>query len=180
MAGQKKHGKHDDWLEPEGLILIEGWARDGLMDEQIAKNIGIARSTLNLWKKKHPDISDALKRGKAVIDREVENALTKSATGYWIEELDTKVLEFPDGESRTETTTKRRWVPPNPTSNIFYLKNRKPETWRDRRETNIVSEVDNETRTIDIEKYLLASPAADAAPIDSTTKTTEYSDKEGE
>lgn len=55
-------GKFQEWLTPEGLLKIEGWARDGLIDEQIAKNMGISRSTLNVWKTKYPDISDALKK----------------------------------------------------------------------------------------------------------------------
>ena len=67
-------GKYEYWLTPEGLLKIEGWARDGLTDEQISKNIGISRSTLNVWKDRYSDISDALKRGKDVIDRQVENA----------------------------------------------------------------------------------------------------------
>lgn len=60
-------GKYQEWLEPEGLLKIEGWARDGLTDEQIADNIGISRSTLNSWKDKYSDISDTLKRGKEVV-----------------------------------------------------------------------------------------------------------------
>lgn len=75
-------GKSEYWLTPEGLLKIEGWARDGLTDEQIATNIGVSRSTLNEWKKKYPDISDALKRGKDIIDIQVENALLKRALGY--------------------------------------------------------------------------------------------------
>lgn len=75
-------GKYSEWVTPEGLIKIEGWARDGLTDEQIAHNMGISRSTLNEWKKKYSDISDTLKRGKEVIDRQVENALLKRALGY--------------------------------------------------------------------------------------------------
>lgn len=75
-------GKYQKWLEPENLILIEGWARDGLTDEQIASNMGISRSTLNAWKVKFPDISDTLKKGKEVVDRLVENALLKRALGY--------------------------------------------------------------------------------------------------
>lgn len=74
--------KYTEWITEEGLVKIEGWARDGLTDEQIAINIGIRRPTLYDWKKKHPDISDALKRGKEVVDRQVENALFKSAVGY--------------------------------------------------------------------------------------------------
>ena len=67
-------GKINEWLERDKLILLEGWARDGLTDEQIAKNIGISRASLYEWKKKEVDIFDALKKGKEVIDFEVENA----------------------------------------------------------------------------------------------------------
>ena len=74
--------KINDWLENDKLILLEGWARSGLTDEQIAKNIGINRTTLYDWKKKEVNIADALKRGKEVIDFEVENALLKRALGY--------------------------------------------------------------------------------------------------
>ena len=80
-------GKYTEWLTPEGLLKIEGWARDGLIDEQIAHNMGIVRSTLNVWKEKFPDISDALKKGKEVIDRQVENALLKRALGYSFTEV---------------------------------------------------------------------------------------------
>ncbi|MEK1833267.1 helix-turn-helix domain-containing protein [Priestia megaterium] len=57
-------GKYEKWITEEGLVLLEGWARDGLTDEQIAHNVGVSRSTLNDWKKKYPDISDALKKEK--------------------------------------------------------------------------------------------------------------------
>ncbi|MGH2183092.1 helix-turn-helix domain-containing protein, partial [Enterococcus faecalis] len=75
------------------LIKIEGWARDGLTDEQIAQNIGIKRPTLYDWKNKYSDISDALKRGKEVVDRQVENALLKSATGYEYTEVTEELTE---------------------------------------------------------------------------------------
>lgn len=57
-------GKYEEWLTPEGLLLIEGWARDGLTDEQIAHNMGIVPSTLYEWKKKYPELSDTLKTEK--------------------------------------------------------------------------------------------------------------------
>lgn len=50
-----------------------------MTDEQIAHNMGISRSTLNEWKKKHLDISDTIKKGKEIIDYEVENALLQQA-----------------------------------------------------------------------------------------------------
>lgn len=75
-------GKFVNWLTEEGLLQLESWARDGLTDEQIALNIGISRSTLHEWKKRFPSISDTLKKGKAVVDIQVENALLKRALGY--------------------------------------------------------------------------------------------------
>ena len=60
-------GKYEYWLTPEGLLELEGWARDGLTDEQIAYNIGISRSTLNSWKDKYQDISDTLKREISIV-----------------------------------------------------------------------------------------------------------------
>lgn len=79
--------KYEDWITPDGLTKIEGWARDGLINEQIAHNMGISRETLNQWCKRFPAISDALKRNKEVVDIEVENALLKRALGYQYDEV---------------------------------------------------------------------------------------------
>lgn len=122
--------KYEKWIAQEGLVLIEGWARDGLTDEQIAENMGISRSTLNNWKDKYPDILDALKKGKEVVDRQVENALLKRALGYEYNEVKEK-YEF--GELTEKTVTKKR-IPPDTTAQIFWLKNRKPHNWRDKQE----------------------------------------------
>lgn len=122
--------KYEKWLEQEGLLLIEGWARDGLTDEQIAGNMGVSRSTLNSWKDKYPDILDALKKGKEIVDRQVENALLKRALGYEYEEIKEK-YEF--GELSERTVTKKQ-VAPDTTAQIFWLKNRKPKDWRDKQE----------------------------------------------
>lgn len=131
-------GKYTDWITPEGLLKIEGWARDGLTDEQIAKNIGISRSTLNVWKDRYSDISDALKKGKDVIDRQVENALLKRALGYEYEEVKEK---FEDGVITERTVTKKEVVP-DTTAQIFWLKNRKPDKWRDKPAYEDTSELD--------------------------------------
>ena len=116
--------------------MIEGWARDGLTDEQIAKNIGISRSTLNEWKKKYSDISDTLKQGKEVIDRQVENALLKRAIGYEYEEVSEKF----EGGVLTERKVTKKQVVPDTTAQIFWLKNRKPSMWRDRAQVDIDAE----------------------------------------
>lgn len=95
-------GKYQRWLEPDGLILLHGWKRDGLTDEQIAMKMGINVSTLYRWKDDHSEICEALKSGAEVADFQVENALYKAAL---------------DG---------------NTTAMIFWLKNRMPRKWRDK------------------------------------------------
>ena len=74
-------GKVDKWLDVDGLALIEGFARDGLIDEDISKKMGVARSTLAKWKTLYPAIATALSKGKEVVDMQVENALLKRAMG---------------------------------------------------------------------------------------------------
>lgn len=139
--------KYQNWIEPDGLLKIEGWARDGLTNEQIAGNMGISRETLNQWSKKYPDISDALKKGKEVVDRQVENALLKRALGYKYEEK--KVEKGPDG-SKTTVTIKE--VTPDVTAQIFWLKNRKPEQWRDKRDVEHSGEIGGVVIVDDIPK----------------------------
>ena len=139
-------GKYKEWLEPEGLLKIEGWARDGLTDEQIADNIGISRSTLNSWKDKYSDISDTLKRGKEVVDRQVENALLKRALGYEYTETTREYIPELDEMKTTKKVTKQ--VAPDTTAQIFWLKNRKPDKWRDKLNRDCSSE--DETEGVEI------------------------------
>lgn len=123
-------GKYHDWMTPEGLLKVEGWARDGLIDEQIAQNMGIRVTTLYDWKKRFPQFSEALKRGKEIVDRQVENALLKRALGYEYEEIKEKF----EGGVLTERTVTKKEVVADTTAQIFWLKNRKPDTWRDKPE----------------------------------------------
>ena len=116
--------KINDWLENDKLILLEGWARGGLTDEQIAKNMGIAPSTLYEWKKKSKEFSESLKKGKEVVDFEVENALLKRALGYEYEEE--------TYENGILTKKVKKHVPPDTTAQIFWLKNRQVKKWRDK------------------------------------------------
>lgn len=93
-----------------------------MSEEQIANNMGISRSTLSDWKKNYPDILNALKKGKEVVDFEIENALAKSA------------LEG------------------NVTAQIFWLKNRKPDKWKDKpavSDSGIIEKLDKVIGDID-------------------------------
>ena len=148
-------GKYHEWLTKEGLTLIEGWAKDGLIDEQIAANIGITTTTLYDWKKKYADFSDALKKGKETSDYEVENALFKSATGYEYEERK-EVQEVVDGVMRKKVEITRKQVPPNATSAIFWLKNRKPGKWRNKQEIEI-SKLQAEIKKLEAETARIES-----------------------
>lgn len=121
-------GKFQEWLTPDGLLLIEGWAREGLTDELIAQKIGIRPGTLYEWQNRFPQIAEALKKGKAPVDFEVENALLKRALGYEWEEKTTEVYD--DGKKHIKVIT--RHVPPDVGAIAFWLKNRKPKKWRDR------------------------------------------------
>lgn len=130
-------GKFEYWRTEDGLLQIAAWARDGLIDEQIAHNMGIRRSTLSEWKKRFPDIADALKKNKNIVDIEVENALYKRAVGY---EYTEKTIEIDDdGKKRVKVTKKR--MAPETLAIIFFLKNRKPEDWRDKREVEVKGEI---------------------------------------
>lgn len=120
--------KADEWLTQDKLTLLTAWARDGLTDKQIANNIGIVESTLYEWKKKYTEFSEALKKGKEVVDIEVENALLKRALGYKYEEV---TKELRDGEL-VETKRITKEVLPETLAQIYWLKNRKPDKWREK------------------------------------------------
>lgn len=124
--------KAQEFLTPEKLTLIEGWARDGLTDKQIAHNIGISPCTLYSWEQKHPEFLHALKKGKEVADYEVENALFKRATGYSYEETITEYGEV--------SKVVKKHVAPDTTAIIYWLKNRRPKKWRDRPEQDMTGE----------------------------------------
>lgn len=168
-------GKYQAWITPEGLLKIESWARNGLTDEQVANNIGITTSTLYEWKKKYSEISESLKRGKEIVDIQVENALLKRAIGYQYNEekyisvpmeeveyseklfeyMNKYKLEHPEATDSDLMLAKEKFpktkeilterkvkeVAGDTTAQIFWLKNRMPEAWRDKQNIEMSGEV---------------------------------------
>ncbi|MED5019325.1 transposase [Paenibacillus chibensis] len=140
MAGGRK-GKYHSHVEPK-LLLIEAWARDGFTLEQIAEKLGVAASTFFDYKNKYPELSEALKKGQEVADVEVENALFKRAVGYRYDEVtreSDKVIDPESGQIKTvmvETKRVTKEVQPDVTAQIFWLKNRRPDVWRDKKDVN--------------------------------------------
>lgn len=128
------------WEQVENkLLLIEGWAREGLTNEQIASNLGIGKTTFYKLIKEHSELSELLKKGKEVIDYEVENALLKRALGYKYEEKTYETKWDESQERFREVLTKRvtKEVSPDTTAQIYWLNNRKPKQWRNKQDIDI-------------------------------------------
>ena len=133
LIGRK--GLYDEWLKDDGLLQIQGWARDGLTNDQIAHNIGISGRAFTDWISRFPSISAALKKGKAPVDIEVENSLLKRALGYDYEETITEIEELSEGKQKKHVRKIKKHMPPDVTAQIFWLKNRRPGKWRDKIES---------------------------------------------
>lgn len=144
-------GKYQDWLTEDGLTILRGLARSGKTDEEIADEIGIAAGTLYDWKKKYPEIDEALKKGKDIYDIKVEDALFDCTTGYYKDE--DVLVQNADGSKSIRRV--KKWYPPNVTAIIFWLKNRKPSQWRDRHQQEVeIKKPVNESAS-EIESMLL-------------------------
>lgn len=122
MAGRPN--KYETHVKPK-LFLVECWARDGLSDEQIAKNLGIATSSYCQYKKIYSEFSEALSRGKEIVDYEVENALLKRALGF--EYTEEKVEISKRGKKITQTV---KMVVPDTTAASIWLYNRSTQKWK--------------------------------------------------
>lgn len=131
MKKTRGNSKYHEWITEDGCLKIEGWARDGLTNGQISHNIGITSETLRVWSNKYPSISAALKRGKEVVDIQVENALLKRALGYEYEEVKMVVEKDEKGNEKKRQEKVIKKVVPDVTAQIFWLKNRKPDVWSD-------------------------------------------------
>lgn len=119
-------------------------AEAGALDAEVARQFGIGIRTLYEWKVRHPQLSQALTRAKAVADERVENALFQRATGYTFERE--KLMTISRGEGRGSEVVRvlvEEHVLPDVTACIFWLKNRRPQEWRDMKATEISGPVGN-------------------------------------
>lgn len=160
------HAEYKKWLEPNNLTKLRSWARDGLTNEQIAKKIGVKRQTFQRWLSTYSDMSDALKKGKEIVDAEIEDSLisimkkhTVTTTQYKMvkkdafnlkaerskfaniykldhpnatkEEVGIAVAEHVDVYEKIPISKTVTEVDPNASAIIFWLKNRRPDVYRD-------------------------------------------------
>ena len=151
-AGQKKSKRLIEWLEPERLALIEGWVRNGVTEKEIAKNMHCSYSTLRKWKTESSALSAALKKNREIADYIVEGALFKKATGHI--QVIKKPMKIRKAEYDSETGKKildydeiiyveeEVYIPPDTPAQIFWLKNRCHDRWKDKVEQVIDTEAD--------------------------------------
>jgi hypothetical protein len=134
--------KYDEWLTEDGLLLVSAWARDGLTMLQIAENIGIAESTFYEWRERFPEFRECLRKSRELADILVENALFKRAVGYSYTEKETVT----DAKGvRTKVIEKQ--MAPDVGAQAFWLKNRRPAIWKERR-AEIMADDSGETGVI--------------------------------
>ena len=131
MAKQNKYLTH---VQPK-LKLIIGWARRGAIDEDIARNLNVGVSTFSKYKNEYPELKEALSQGKEEADITVESALYKRAVGYEYDEI--------TYEGSEEVKRVRKHVAGDTTAQIFWLKNRRPDLWRDVKDIDVSGELNN-------------------------------------
>ena len=140
---------------------------DGLTDIQIAHNIGIAPSTLYEWKNKYSVISESLKKGKEVVDREVENKLYRNAIGYEYEETKTIIDILPDGSKKQRVEKMKKYAQPDTTAQIFWLRNRKGKVWSNKDDIEI-QRLETEMKKMEAETDKITKENETDAPLEIT------------
>lgn len=122
--------KYNEWLKPDGLMMIAAWTRDGLTQEQIATKIGIHRATLLVWRKNFPSINKAFKKTRDMVDTEVENALFKRAIGYNIFLKKPMKIKTDKFAEEIVYVDEEIHINGDVGAQVFWLSNRKPEVWQ--------------------------------------------------
>lgn len=178
MASEKKTKNEciaAEWLEEDNLMLLECWARDGYTFQDIANRIGIAVSTLRMWRMQYPDIDNALKKGREIIDYKVENALLKSALGYHTKEVKvTTTIRFGKTvETIKEVTDKEQ--APNVSAIQCWLYNRLPNKWKKNRDSLI--ELNEEDTKIQVTVTRASTSQSTKAQHDNTAEDKEWQDE---
>lgn len=138
MAKAGRKSQVGEWLTDDGLILLEGWARDGLTDKEIAEKMGISQSTFYDWRNKFPQFSDALKSGRKPITSIVENTFFETKLQpQTVKETTKEKTIHRDANGNVTGSTEHiketeRYIPADTTAMIFYMKCRMPEKYNDR------------------------------------------------
>lgn len=143
----------DKWLRPEKLELLKSWARDFPFVD-IADKMGITIQTLRRWKRKYPEIAEAISESREELDYRIENALVKRALGYTVTEVKT-IISPPNknGVSKIKVEKTEKEIPPDTTAIMAWLNNRKPDQWKRNRD-NVYQTKDEDSKiTVNIIRH---------------------------
>lgn len=132
-------GKYAEWITDDGLLILKGAARDGLTNKEIAKKIiGISNSTFSEWLVRFPQIVETLKEGRRPVLVDVEDTFyNKKLKGYYVDETTEEVTMSPNGGQTKHKKVTKRWIPPDTTAMLFYMKCRMPDKYNDRININV-------------------------------------------
>jgi hypothetical protein len=163
MAKKAKHaGGRPTKYKPEITVQAHILAEHGFTDKEIAEVFAVTEQTLNNWKRKYPQFFESLKAGKEIADQKVVQSLYERALGYSHPEV--HITSFQGSVTKTDII---KHYPPDPTSAIFWLKNRQPDKWREKHEV-IQQRTEGEQLEIDEMKSRLGrlEDAGDGIPTD--------------
>ena len=127
----------DIWTSEKGLKRVAAWVADGVTINELATKMQIDRSYLTKLRHQYPKLEEAISTEREIVDHEIENAMHKSAIGYMVTEKRTTVIVDENGKKTQKIETYDKHVPGNSVAQIFWLKNRKPNYWRDKQETEL-------------------------------------------
>lgn len=139
VGTERNLGKYKKLITPEMLLIIEGMCRDGAKDIDICEYLGISYNAFYRWISEHPEFDEAIKNGREVVDRKVENALLKRCLGF--EYYEKKLIKV-KGEIVREEKIKK-YSPPDVTACCVWLNNRKPDQWKRNRDNYTINETDS-------------------------------------
>lgn len=124
MAKSGRKNKYNELVKPY-LTDINKKVREGVVESEIAKALGISVATLNNYKSDHEELREALSKNKgADILQELVNDGVKAAKGYWVEEETTTYGRDEAGNVVVKAITKsKKWIPANPVLHKFYVLN---------------------------------------------------------
>lgn len=157
---EQEHGSHrpGKW-DPAVCPQVTEWCEAGYTDREVADSLGINITTIWKWQKAHPEFAKAMIRGKEIADVHVEQALYKRALGYSHPAV--KIAVSALGQVTEVPYTEH--YPPDTVACIFWLKNRKPAEWRDKREIEQTIQVEQARINAAVKQFLDRCPDATEA-----------------
>ena len=153
-GGMARKTKYDTHVLPN-LEMIPRWRRQGLGIDEVAKKLGVAKSTLHGYAKENIELSNALKKGKEELINELENALYKRALGFEYEETKDIMTTGKDGMRARKKEITKKFVAPDVGAIAFALKNLDKNNWKDRPLVEEMEKLKEEMTRIEKEKMEL-------------------------